>query len=136
MAGASRSLADKPGRPSLLSWGMFAEARHTYTEAAGSTAIAAVPSQARRGSRHQAAVRASSPVTAAVRAMWAWLNTWPADAAAAPPRTRPAARHLAARCLPGRRCPGRAGRGRSCGFPAEQGGPLAVLVQAVEQRAG
>jgi hypothetical protein len=75
MAGASQSLAEKPGRPSLLSWGMFAEARHKYTEAADSTAIAAVPAQSARGSRHQAAARASSPVTAAVTAMWAWLNT-------------------------------------------------------------
>src|SRR5258708_25106784 len=82
MAGASQSQAEKPGSPSLLSWGMFADVRHKNTDPAESTVIAAVSAQARRGSRHQAAARASSPVIAAVTVMWAWLNTGPGDAAA------------------------------------------------------
>src|ERR1700758_2617200 len=69
IAGASQSLAEKPGSPSLLSCGMLAEIRHRNTAAALRAPIATTSGQAARGRRHAAAPSTSTPVSAAVSAM-------------------------------------------------------------------
>ena len=45
LAGAAQSLAEKPGSPSSLSWGMFADSRQRKTATPASTAAAMMSSQ-------------------------------------------------------------------------------------------
>ena len=80
MAGASQSLAEKPGSPSLLSSGMLAEIRQRNTAAALRTPMATTSGQALRGSRRAAAANTSTSVSAAVSAMCVALKL-PASAA-------------------------------------------------------
>src|SRR6266702_2639565 len=62
---------------------MFADSRHSSTEAADRIATAAMSARALRGSRHAAAASAITPVTAAVSAMCPALNVVMAEPAAA-----------------------------------------------------
>src|SRR5882757_1446619 len=78
MTGASQSPAEKPGRPSALSCGMFAETRHRNTDNPDSSVTAAMSVHAPRGSRHRAAPSARAAVTAAVARMCRWVKVGPA----------------------------------------------------------
>ncbi len=71
-AGASQSLAEKPGRPSSLSCAMFADRRHRNTVAVVMTATATtVTIRCRPVIRHVAAAAAAiAPLIRAVTAMW------------------------------------------------------------------